>query len=152
MEIGSGKGQFITNLANDFKDQVFIAVERDKNACYRLAQKKEIMELENLIVILDDAQNLPEYMSQLKADVIQLNFSDPWPKARHHKTRVTCTTQLSLYQSFLKKKGKSVLRTDHVDFFNDSFTYCAEANLEIKECNRNLEISKYMPAYDEKKR
>ncbi|MBN3490642.1 hypothetical protein JV173_03845 [Acholeplasma equirhinis] len=74
MEIGSGKGQFITNLANDFKDQVFIAVERDKNACYRLAQKKEIMELENLIVILDDAQNLPEYMGQLKADVIQLNF------------------------------------------------------------------------------
>ncbi|MBN3490641.1 hypothetical protein JV173_03840 [Acholeplasma equirhinis] len=60
--------------------------------------------------------------------------------------------KLSLYHSFLKKNGKIVFRTDHVDFFNDSFTYFAEANFEIKECNWNLEISKYMTEYEEKKR
>jgi len=152
MEIGSGKGQFISNLAKDYPDILFIAVEKDKNACYRLAQRKDIMELNNLIVILDDAQNLLSYMGETRADVVQLNFSDPWPKAKHHKRRLTYPSKIKLYQSFLKDSGKIIFRTDHVDFFNDSFTYFAEANCEIKECNWNLEPSKYMTEYEEKKR
>lgn len=152
MEIGSGKGQFITSLAKDYPNVLFIAVEKDKNACFRLAQKKDIMEISNLVIILDDAQNLLLYMGDTKADVIQLNFSDPWPKAKHHKRRLTYPSKIKLYQSFLKESGKIVFRTDHVDLFNDSFGYFNEATFEIKECNWNLDPSKYMTEYEVKKR
>src|SRR5690554_2095979 len=85
LEIGAGKGQFITNYAQDFKNLVFIAVERNINICYRIAQKKQALKLDNLSIILDDASNLNQYLGHVKVDQIYINFPDPWPKKRHHK-------------------------------------------------------------------
>ena len=127
MEIGSGKGQFITSLAKANPNRQFVAVEKEQNVCYRLAQKRAEMELENLIVIMDDAENLKEYFANAKASVIQLNFSDPWPKARHHKRRLTYMTKLELYKTLLSHDGKVILRTDHLDLFNDSMEYFIDA-------------------------
>ncbi len=152
IEIGSGKGQFITSMAKDFPDWFFIAVEMEQNVCYRLAQKKEALQLNNLIIIMDDAQNLSEYLKGYEASFIQLNFSDPWPKKRHHKRRLTYPTKLSMYQRFLKDDGQIIFRTDHPDFFIDSFQYFGAANLVIKDCNWDFEKTKYMTEYEEKKR
>lgn len=152
IEIGSGKGQFITSLAKDFPDKWFIAVEKEQNVSFRLAQKSAAMELPNLIIIMDDAKNLSEYLNGHQVDVIHLNFSDPWPKKRHHKRRLTYPSKLNMYKSFLKADGQIIFRTDHVDLFNDSFQYFIASNFDIKECNWNLEKTTYMTEYEEKKR
>lgn len=152
MEIGSGKGQFITSLAKANPNRQFVAVEKEQNVCYRLAQKRAEMQLDNLIVIMDDAENLKEYFSEAKASVIQLNFSDPWPKARHHKRRLTYMTKLELYKTLLAKDGKVILRTDHLDLFNDSMEYFVEANYVIINSDLNLPESEFMTEYEVKKR
>ncbi|WP_025724566.1 tRNA (guanosine(46)-N7)-methyltransferase TrmB [Acholeplasma granularum] len=152
LEVGSGKGKFITSLANDFPDQTFIAVERDINVCYRLAFKRQELKLNNLIIIMDDALKLYEYLKDIKVDLIQLNFSDPWPKKKHHKRRLTYPSMLNIFKQFLKNNGKIILRTDHVDLFNDSFQYFNESGFKIIECNWDLEASNYMTEYEVKKR
>lgn len=152
MEIGSGKGQFITSLAKANPNRHFVAVEKEQNVCYRLAQKKDEMQLENLIIIMDDAENLREYFKDTKASVIQLNFSDPWPKARHHKRRLTYMTKLNLYKELLSADGKVILRTDHLDLFNDSMEYFLEAKYVITSSDLNLPESDYMTEYEVKKR
>lgn len=152
LEIGSGKGRFITSLANDFPEEVFIAVERDQNVCYRLAQKKSVLELKNLIVIMDDAEKLNEYLVDVKVDNLHLNFSDPWPKKKHHKRRLTYPTMLNQYKNYLKKDGKIIFRTDHADLFVDSFQYFNEASYIVSDCNWALAPSDYMTEYEVKKR
>lgn len=152
MEIGSGKGQFITSLAKAYPNRQFVAVEKEQNVCYRLAQKRAEMELDNLIVIMDDAENLLNYFTDAKASVIQLNFSDPWPKARHHKRRLTYMTKLELYKRLLSNDGKVILRTDHLELFNDSLEYFIEANYQIIQSDLNLPESEFMTEYEVKKR
>lgn len=152
MEIGSGKGQFITSMAKDFPERQFVAVEKEQNVCFRLAQKRTEMGLENLIIIMDDAENLKEYFKDAKASVIQLNFSDPWPKARHHKRRLTYNTKLDLYKSLLSEEGLLILRTDHLELFNDSIEYINQSNYIIVRSNLDLPESNYMTEYEVKKR
>ncbi|HKL95192.1 MAG TPA: tRNA (guanosine(46)-N7)-methyltransferase TrmB, partial [Haploplasma sp.] len=135
LEIGSGKGQFITSLANDNKDELFIALERNINVCYRIVEKKLELKLDNLIVILGDSENLLEYLSENTVNNIFLNFSDPWPKARHHKRRLTYQPFLNIYKKLLVSDGILQLRTDHLDLFNDSLEYF-ENNFNIFDVNR----------------
>ncbi|MDY0075610.1 MAG: hypothetical protein RBR75_07040, partial [Acholeplasmataceae bacterium] len=94
LEIGSGKGQFLTHMAYDHKDELFIALEVDKNVCYRIAEKKVALGLDNLIIILGSAEMLEAWIKIRSIDRFYLNFSDPWPKARHHKRRLTWPTML----------------------------------------------------------
>src|SRR5690606_19639513 len=152
LEIGSGKGRFITSLAQAHPNEQFIAIEREQNVCYRLAQKKGALELENLTIIMDDATKLEDYLVNLKVDVIHLNFSDPWPKKKHHKRRLTYPTMLNKFKTYLKSEGQIILRTDHADLFVDSFQYFNEAAFIVKDCNWNLPVSDYMTEYEVKKR
>jgi len=152
LEIGSGKGRFITSLANDFPDELFIAVEREQNVCYRLSQKKHTLKLDNLIVIMDDAIYLGDYLGAVKVDKIHLNFSDPWPKKKHHKRRLTYPTMLKTFKAYLKESGQIILRTDHADLFVDSFQYFNEAGFQVVSYNWSLPPSQYMTEYEVKKR
>lgn len=151
LEIGSGKGQFITSLANDNKDELFIALERNINVCYRIIEKKLELKLDNLIVILGDSENLLEYLSENTVNNIFLNFSDPWPKARHHKRRLTYQPFLNIYKKLLVSNGILQLRTDHLDLFNDSLEYF-ENNFNIFDVNRDYKSNEYYTEYEKKKR
>ena len=151
LEIGSGKGQFITKLAQDFKDEIFIALELDKDVCFRIAEKKVQYELDNLIVLLTNAQNLDLWIKPHQIDTIYLNFSDPWPKARHHKRRLTWPTMLEIYKKILKNDGILQFRTDHLGLFEDSITYF-EHHFDIFDVQMDLEESPYMTEYEVKKR
>ncbi len=151
VEIGSGKGQFITSLAHDFKDCFFIAIEMDKNVCFRIAEKKSAMQLDNLWILLTPAETLLEWFLPQTVDQIYLNFSDPWPKARHHKRRLTWPTMLEKYKVVLKKDGILQFRTDHLSFFEDSLTYL-EHHFDLTEVNMALDESPYMTEYEVKKR
>ncbi len=151
IEIGSGKGDFITSLALDHKETHFIAIEKNKYVCYRMLEKKENLNIENLTIILGDAIHLSDYMAHRKVDVIYLNFSDPWPKTKHHKRRLTAESFLPLYTSILNDNGILQFRTDHINFFNDSIDTLSTA-FEIYDINRNLDVTKYMTEYEVKKR
>lgn len=150
LEVGSGKGQFITKMATDFKDKTFIAFEKNINVAIRIIEKVNELNLENVIVILDDANNLLEYISQNSVDILYLNFSDPWPKPRHHKRRLTYPSFLKVYQQVLKTSGLIQLRTDHYDLFIDSVEYF-KSYFELVEVNYNYKSNQYFTEYEEKR-
>ncbi len=151
LEIGSGKGQFITKLAEDNPNNIYIAMEVNINVCYRIMEKKESMKLDNLIIILGDASFLNLYFGLDSIDGIFLNFSDPWPKGKHHKRRLTYPTFLKTYVSLLKDHGFLQFRTDHPALFHESIEYI-ENFFIITDVNHQLEASAYMTEYEIKKR
>ena len=151
LEIGSGKGQFITKLAEDNPNDIFIAIEVNINVCFRIMEKKEAMKLDNLIIILGDASFIHLYFDLESIDGIYLNFSDPWPKAKHHKRRLTYPTFLKTYVSLLKNNGFLQFRTDHPTLFQESIEYI-ESYFHITEVDNNLSASAYMTEYEIKKR
>ncbi|MBE0700674.1 MAG: tRNA (guanosine(46)-N7)-methyltransferase TrmB [Acholeplasmataceae bacterium] len=151
LEIGSGKGKFITDMAKDHPHDLFVAMEININVCYRILQKKEAMNLDNLIIILGDATNLLDYISDSQIDGIFLNFSDPWPKKKHHKRRLTSPIFLEKYLVILKHDGFIQFRTDHADFFYDSIEYMTP-HMHIKKINNHVDPSDYMTEYEMKKR
>lgn len=151
LEIGSGKGQFITTLAIDNPNELFIALEKNINVCYRIVEKKLEHKIDNLIVILGDSIDLLEMLNKESIDNLFLNFSDPWPKARHHKRRLTYQPFLDLYKQLLKTTGTFQFRTDHLELFNDSLEYF-ENNFDIYEVDRDFVGEKYSTEYEDKKR
>lgn len=151
LEIGAGKGEFITSLALDNPNKIYVALEINIDICFRILEKKEALKLDNLIIILDDANNLLNYLPKGSIKELYLNFSDPWPKPRHHKRRLTYQTLLDLYLILLSKDGVIQVRTDHKAFFMDSLDYI-ENRFKIIDKNYNLPSSKYQTEYEKKKR
>ncbi len=151
VEIGSGKGQFITALAKDYPEIQFVAIEKDIDVCYRIAEKKISLDLSNLYILNIDAINLEELFEPKSLDMIYLNFSDPWPKTKHHKRRLSAEKFVNIYQTLLKTDGILQLRTDHYDFFIDSKD-TLDHGFAIIDINLDLPVTPYMTEYEEKKR
>ncbi len=151
LEIGSGKGQFITSLQKAYPSHHYLALEVNMNVCYRILEKKMEQKLDDLSIILGDANHLLDYFFEHSIEGIYLNFSDPWLKAKHHKRRLTAPKFLRMYQTILKKDGFLQFRTDHQDLFEESL-FDLEKYFETIEINRNLEVSEHMTEYEEKKR
>lgn len=151
LEIGSGKGQFITSLSRKFSTHHYVALEVNMNVCYRILEKREEHKLQNLSIILGDANHILDYFFEHVFEGIYLNFSDPWPKAKHHKRRLTSPKFLRMYQQLLKKDGFLQFRTDHEAFFEESLIDL-EQYFDTVDINRNLSISEHMTEYEEKKR
>ncbi len=152
LEIGAGKGKFIIDKAIKYPDILFIAVEKYSTICLRILQKQEELKLKNLLIINEDAIILKDYLKSNTIDVIYLNFSDPWPKPRHHKKRLTSPNYLNLYKDFLKKDGKILFRTDHLDFFNDSISYLKEEGFSLNNIDYNSKELEIMSEYEILKR
>jgi len=116
MEIGMGKGDFIINMAQKYPDINFIGVEKYSSVACKMIQKIKDLDIPNLKILICDAANLPEYLNG-KISTIYLNFSDPWPKARHEKRRLTSINFLKYYDNLFKDKKTIVLKTDNDDFY-----------------------------------
>lgn len=151
LEVGSGKGQFISRLAKDHPNEFFIAFELNMSVLYRIVEKRDQLGLDNLAIILGNANDLLSYFDDQVIDYIYLNFSDPWPKKKHHKRRLTYTTFLNMYLNVLKDDGLLQFRTDVRPFFDDSIDYI-DPLFDIYDINYQLEESRYMTEYEEKKR
>ena len=122
IEIGTGKGQFIMELAAANPDINYLGIERYSSVLLRACQKMDEMEtpLPNLRFICNDAEVLPDYLNEEDVERIYLNFSDPWPKDRHAKRRLTSSRFLSRYDKFLKSGGEVRFKTDNKDLFDFS--------------------------------
>ena len=120
LEIGCGKGRFAIGMAELHPDVNFIAVEREEGALIMAAERCEEHPLPNLRFVSFDAAELREVFAPAEVDRIYLNFSDPWPKDRHAKRRLTSHEFLARYEKILKKDGTLEFKTDNKDLFDYS--------------------------------
>ena len=97
IEVGMGKGQFITTLAQQNPEINYIGIEKYSSVLIRALEKTDALETlpENLRFVRMDAENICNMFAEHEVDRIYLNFSDPWPKDRHAKRRLTSTTYLA---------------------------------------------------------
>lgn len=120
IEIGMGKGRFLMDLAALNPNINYIGIERYTSALLRAVQKMEKHPLPNVCFLCIDAATLPEIFEKEEIDRIYLNFSDPWPKDRHAKRRLTSNKFLNHYHEFLSKDGRLEFKTDNRDLFDFS--------------------------------
>lgn len=137
LEIGMGKGDFIINMAIKNPDINFIGLEKYQSIIVRATQKLENLNLNNLKLICMDAKELNEVFAR-EIDTIYLNFSDPWPKKRHAKRRLTSDTFLPIYDSIFKKDKRIVQKTDNVGLFEYSIVSLSNYGYVIKDISLDL--------------
>lgn len=148
IEIGMGKGQFLLTLAKQNPDINYIGVERYSSVLLRALEKYETEEfcrLENIRFICMDANDIAEVFAPEEVDKIYLNFSDPWPKARHARRRLTSKEFLSRYEKVLAKDGTLEFKTDNRPLFEFSLEQTEEAEgWKVKEHTFDLHHNEKM--------
>lgn len=117
IEVGSGKGRFITTLAERYPEKNFVALELQTTAAGIILRTKLEKKLDNLQIMRADAADIDAFFAANSADKIYLNFSDPWPKSRHEKRRLTYKSFLQKYQTVLKDNGLLEFKTDNSGLF-----------------------------------
>ena len=132
LEIGSGKGDFLIQMASKNPNLFFLGIERNVTCAGFTAKKLVETELQNAKLLYADAERVSPLFKDGSVDIIFLNFSDPWPKKRHHKRRLTSDRFLKEYFRILKPSGKIIFKTDNVDLF--------EYSIEMFNENPNFKI------------
>lgn len=143
IEIGCGKGDFITGTAKKEPDVNFLAVERVSDVLVTAAEKVKNSELKNVRVCCIDAKELAEIFEEGSIDRIYLNFSDPWPKSRHEKRRLTYRSFLEIYKKILKPGGAVYFKTDNRGLFDFSVEEFKEFGLKLDKLTYDLHNSEY---------
>ena len=116
LEIGMGKGDFIINMALTYPNINFIGMEKYESVMVRAIEKLENIDLPNLKLIRYDATTIDKVFDK-EIDTLYLNFSDPWPKTRHAKRRLTSPLFLNLYTKIFKNENKIIQKTDNIGLF-----------------------------------
>ena len=120
IEVGMGKGRFLMDLARLHPEINYIGIERYTSVLLRAVQKMQEDELPNVHFLCIDAATLPDIFDHNEVDRIYLNFSDPWPKDRHARRRLTSSEFLARYDLFLAPDGRIEFKTDNQDLFTFS--------------------------------
>lgn len=152
LEIGMGKGNFIINNAINNPNINYIGIEKYDSVILRAIEKTNELELNNLFLIRMDARLIEEIFSK-EIDLIYLNFSDPWPKERHTKRRLTSKEFLSRYDNIFKGTKKIIMKTDNIDLFDFSVESLKEYGYNIEYLTNDLHKDKtdiIMTEYEEK--
>lgn len=143
MEVGCGKGQFIFELAQRHPDINFLAVEKEKNVIVIACEKAKSIGLKNVRFLCSSAEYLPRYIPDNSIDMIYLNFSCPFPKARYAKHRLTHRSFLSIYKSVLVPEGEIHQKTDNMHFFEFSIEEFSHSGYFIKNVSLDLHNSDF---------
>ncbi len=152
IEIGMGKGDFIINNAIKYPNINFIGIEKYDSVIVRAIQKSNELELNNLKIVRMDAHKLDQIFGK-EIDTIYLNFSDPWPKDRHAKRRLTSPVFLAIYDNVFKTEKKIIMKTDNLDLFNYSQETLLAHKYEIIYKTNNLDCldeENIMTEYEQK--
>lgn len=145
IEIGCGKGQFMSTLAKLHPDINYIAIEKFDSVLLRCLEKIIDQDIPNLKIAVMDAQVLLTYFSDKEVDRIYLNFSDPWPKKHHAKRRLTSPLFLEEYKKVLKEDGEIHFKTDNRGLFEYSLeSFC---NNGFSLSNISLDLHKDTEKY-----
>ena len=139
IELGCGKGQFISNLASENLDKNYIAIDlidamlglAKRNVEQVYAEKN--IKPENIVLTRYDIERILQILDKEdKIERIYINFCNPWPKGKHRKKRLTHTRQLEKYKQFLTPNGEIYFKTDDDDLFNSTLLYLEETGFEVK--------------------
>ncbi|NQZ28816.1 MAG: tRNA (guanosine(46)-N7)-methyltransferase TrmB [Mycoplasmatales bacterium] len=143
IELGMGKGEMITELAAQNPDKYYVGIEKFATVAHKAMKRAEKLELENFSIIDKDIKDLPELIEGT-VETIWLTFSDPWPKARHEKRRLTYKTFLDHYKNILSKDGVINMKTDNDKLFLYSLESMQEYGMEILAVTRDFHNSKWI--------
>ncbi len=138
LEIGMGKGKFLLENALKHSNINFIGLEKSLSILLKAARNISDAKLTNLKILKLDAKELATVLREGSVEKIFLNFSDPWPKARHEKRRLTSEEFLNIYKQLLKADGEIELKTDNQDLFEYSLESFTKAGFKTIEVNLDL--------------
>lgn len=141
IEIGTGKGRFLMTLAEQNPDINYVGIEKFSSVLIRAIEKQRELALPNLYFIRMDAENIEEVFAEGEVDRIYLNFSDPWPKDRHAKRRLTSKQFFARYDKILDKNGRVEFKTDNRDLFDFSVESVKEAGWNLSAVTYDLHNS-----------
>lgn len=141
IEVGMGKGKFIMELAERNPDINYIGIERYSSVLLRALQKRAELELPNIYFMCVDAKELGKFFAPEEIAKIYLNFSDPWPKDRHAKRRLTSPEFMKVYDQILAKDGRVEFKTDNQGLFAYSLEAIPEAGWKIEAFTHDLHHS-----------
>lgn len=144
LEIGMGKGRFLMEMARLHPEIHYIGIEKYSSVLVRALEKMEEAPLPNIHFLRMDAEYITEYFDKGEVEEIYLNFSDPWPKDRHAKRRLTSKEFFKRYDNILKKDGVVEFKTDNNDLFDFSLEQIPEAGWNIVEYTRDLHNNEKM--------
>lgn len=138
IEIGMGKGRFLMDMAAAHPDVNYVGIERYSSVLLRALQKMETDPLPNIKFICMDATALPEVFAKDEVSRIYLNFSDPWPKDRHAKRRLTSRQFFARYNQVLTADGHLEFKTDNQELFSFSLEEIPQAGWNLDAFTRDL--------------
>ena len=141
IEIGMGKGNFIIKNAIENPNINYIGIEMYDSVILRAVEKTNELELNNLYLIRMDARLIEDVFDK-EIDLIYLNFSDPWPKERHAKRRLTSTRFLARYDNIFRGDNHIIMKTENLDLFNYSVDSLKEYGYTINEISNDLHKEK----------
>ena len=147
VEIGMGKGRFLMEMAQRYPDINFIGIEKYSSVLIRAIEKREMLELDNVFFIRMDAEDIVKFFAPQEISRIYLNFSDPWPKARHARRRLTSSGFLERYARVLVPGGELEFKTDNRALFDFSLDQVeGAAGWTLKMHTRDLHHDEVMNA------
>jgi len=141
MEIGCGKGGFVTEMAKLNPNKNFIAVELLDNIIVMAGELAQKQGLKNVKFVNSGAEYLPRYIKDSSIDNIYLNFSPPYPSDAYENRRLTCDPRIVSYKAFLKANGSIFQKTDDKDFFNYSFNQFIKHGFDVENVSEKIEKS-----------
>ncbi|MFD2640241.1 tRNA (guanosine(46)-N7)-methyltransferase TrmB [Piscibacillus salipiscarius] len=154
LEIGTGKGQFIANMAKQHPEMNFIGIEKAESIIVTAIQKVLDRDVSNVHLVHENAEDLRDMFAENEVDTIFLNFSDPWPKTRHEKRRLTYKTFLEQYENILKDDGRIILKTDNRALFEYSLVSFSQYGMKLEDVSLDLHAieddNNVMTEYEEK--
>ena len=152
LEIGMGKGQFLIKMALKYPQINFIGIEKYSNVLARAIAKIDNYKLDNIFLICTDAINVNKIFKH-QISCLYLNFSDPWPKNKHEKRRLTSEDYLKVYEDIFKSKKVIIQKTDNQNLFESSIINLNKMNYKITEISldlKNSEIENVTTEYEDK--
>ena len=151
LEIGMGKGRFLTETARRASDEFFIGVDVKEERVLSAAKKIDQLKLENVRLILGDADMISGVIEPGVIDVIYLNFSDPWPKKKHAKRRFSSPKYLEMYRRLLRPDGRVVMKTDNLRLFEYSLEQMSECGWNVVTIDRDHRSPEHLVTEFEKR-
>lgn len=146
IEIGTGKGRFIMELAAIHPEINYVGIEKYSSVLFRATQKMEEDPLPNVRFIRMEAEHILRYFEKNEVERVYLNFSDPWPKERHAKRRLVSREFLDRYRVLLRQGGYLEFKTDNRDLFDFGVEQAETARWEIMEITYDLHHDAIMNA------
>lgn len=140
LEIGCGKGDFILNMAKSNENTNFIGIEQSRIVTSIALRKLSDEKIENVKIVNMNANKFNE-LKKGKIDIIRLNFSDPWPRKKHEKRRLTSKIFLQIYKKLLKEDGKIIFKTDNKPLFDFSVESFKENGYKLLNVNYDYSLT-----------